>query len=148
MCERKLNVSLLEIEGDTVQTLVHCFPIRVEQVLANVTNHVRGGVRLEAGQWGGEELNKPGRRKGLPVSLPLNGCRWEALSATGQPSPLAWMGIHYPRLVPIQTQPVGQTPHSHEGVLATASPTPVMPGDKTSAQPHRPLLPLRPDSAS
>lgn len=63
---------------------------------------------------GREELNKPGGREGLPISLPLNGWGWEALSTTGQPDPLTWMGVHHPRLVPVQKQPAEQAPHSHE----------------------------------
>lgn len=59
--------------------------------------------------------HKPGGREGLPVSLPLDGWGWEALSTAGQPDPLAWLGVHYPRLVPVQKQPAEQAPHSHWG---------------------------------
>lgn len=59
--------------------------------------------------------HKPGGREGLPISLPLNGWGWEALSTAGQLDPLAWLGVHHPRLVLVQKQPAGQAPHSHEG---------------------------------
>lgn len=67
--------------------------------------------RPESSSVGPEEaLTKPGRREGLPISLPLNGWGWEALSMTGQPDPLTWMGFYHPGLVPVQAQPAKQAP--------------------------------------
>lgn len=67
-------------------------------------------------------LAKPGRGEGLPISLPLDGWGWEALSATGQPDPLAGVGIHHPRLAVVQAQPAEQAPHCPEGAPAAAPP--------------------------
>ena len=92
----------------------------------------------------GGELNKPGGGERLPVSLPLDSRGREALSTTGQPDPLARLGVQHPGLAPVQTHPAEQASLSCEGAPRRCL-LPTMPGDRLLATASsRPCLGMGP----